>query len=100
MIDRFHIVEDGCVILRRNGVYKQANVFTRGQHIYAGLSSSTFIQLFAHGHTSIPAVRWDDLELPFEEVTGPHDRLVVPFSWRPEAKVIEHKPAASKRKAA
>lgn len=97
MIDRFHVVPDAAVVIRncmKGGcTYRQCNVYTRGLNIYVGVSKDTFAQLYADGNTSHPSLRWDDLELPFEEVKGKQGRLEVPFSYRPEAKIIEHKAA-------
>jgi hypothetical protein len=35
-MDRFHVVEDAAVIVRKAGVYKQVKVYVRGTALYAG----------------------------------------------------------------
>lgn len=60
-MDLFHIIDDGFVILRSKGLYRQAKVYRRGQDVYAGFGAG-FVKLHAHGGTSMPSVSWDAIE--------------------------------------
>lgn len=60
-MERFHIIDDGAVILRSRGVFKQAKVYRRGADVYAGHGSG-FIKLGGQGGTSMPSVSWIDIE--------------------------------------
>lgn len=62
-MDRFHIIEDAAVILRSKGVFKQVQVFRRGDELYARHGSG-FIKLFPRGGTTHSNVSWLDMELP------------------------------------
>lgn len=53
----FHEIPDAQVILRSKGVFRQAKLFRRGEHVYAAWGSG-FIRLLAHSGTSLPAVSW------------------------------------------
>jgi hypothetical protein len=56
----FHIIEDGAVILKSKGVFRQAKVYRREDRVYSGLGSG-FIRLTQGGGTSVPGVSWIDL---------------------------------------
>lgn len=56
----FHIVEDCFVILRQNGLYRQAKVYRRGNFAYAGIGGG-FVRLMHNGGTSRPNIGWEDL---------------------------------------
>lgn len=60
MIDLFHEIPDGVVILRSKGVFRQAKVFRRGTSVYAAWGSG-FIRLMRGGGTSVPIVSFDGL---------------------------------------
>lgn len=61
---RFHIIEDGAVILRSRGVYKQAKLYRRGRELFAGAGGG-FVRLYKDG-TSIPNLQLIDFD------AGPH----------------------------
>lgn len=54
----FHEIADAQVILRSKGVFKQAKLFRRGEHVYAAYGSG-YIRLLKHSGTTVPAVSWD-----------------------------------------
>jgi len=60
-MDRFHIIEDGAVILRSKGVFRQSKVFRRGKDVYAGYGTG-FVKLHGGSGTSNPTVSWIDIE--------------------------------------
>lgn len=61
-MDRFHIIDEGVVVLRLRGKrFRQSNVYRRGAMVYAGIGSE-FVRLIAHGGTSDPQVGWLDIE--------------------------------------
>lgn len=60
-MNRFHLIDDGAAILRHRGVWKQANVYRRGTHVFAGFGGG-FIRLLRGSATSNPNVSWDDIE--------------------------------------
>lgn len=55
----FSVVEDAKVILYVRGVYKQADVYSRGDRFYAKHGSG-FVRLLPHDTTSVPSIRWID----------------------------------------
>jgi hypothetical protein len=59
----FHIIEDGAVILRARGVFRQAKVFRRGRDVFAGYGGG-FVKLHTGNGTSHPAVSWLELSAP------------------------------------
>lgn len=62
-MDRFHIIPDADVIIVTRSVYKQAKVYRRGDALYVGTSGG-FVRLYANGSTGVPALRWDDIDIP------------------------------------
>lgn len=60
MIDLFHEIPEGVVILRSGGIFRQAKVFRRGDGVYAAWGSG-FIRLCGGGGTSSPRVTYDAL---------------------------------------
>ena len=60
-MELFHIIDGGTAILFSRGVYRQAKVFRRGEHIFAQHGGG-FIRLLQKGGTSVPSVAWKDLE--------------------------------------
>lgn len=83
----FHIVEDGHVILRTRGVWKQAKVYRRlgpdGNNLYAGHGGG-FIRLNWAGGTTLPNTTWESLEVPFTPGRDKLQRLTVPEVAIPE----------------
>jgi len=63
----FHIVDDGFVILRSKGVYRQAKLYERDDVLYAGLGSG-FIKLHPKNGTSAPSVSWLEVSHQFEQI--------------------------------
>lgn len=59
-MDLFHIIDDAFVILRSKGVFRQAKLYRRGQHIYAGHGSG-FVRILPRSGTSNPNVGWVDI---------------------------------------
>lgn len=66
MAQLFTPIIDGIVILQKNGVFSQADLYRRGEGVYAKQGSG-FIRLRNNGETSVNNVRW--LELESEPVT-------------------------------
>jgi hypothetical protein len=61
-MDLFHVIDDAAVILRgRNGVYRQAKVYRRGEQLFANHAGG-FIRLSSNSGTSCPNVSWLDLD--------------------------------------
>ena len=60
-MERFHIIDDGAVILRSKGVFRQAKVYRRGEGVYAALGAG-FIRLTGASGTTNPHVSWLDVE--------------------------------------
>lgn len=71
---RFHELPDAAVILHAKGVYRQAKVFRRGDAIFAAHGTG-FIRLYAQGGTSIPSVRWEDIDVNHKTVNDAFGRL-------------------------
>ena len=70
-MERFHIINDGVVILRVNGgTFRQSKIFRRGEHVYAEAGSNSFIRLLRSGGTTNPKVAWLELEGPGVSVTN------------------------------
>lgn len=59
----FHIVDEGVVILRSKGVYRQAKLFQRCGGLYAAWSGG-FIGLRSSNGTTHPLVSWDEIDCP------------------------------------
>ena len=62
-MERFHIIPDADVIIVSRLVYKQAKVYRRGDALYVGTAGG-FVRLYANGSTGIPALRWDEIDIP------------------------------------
>lgn len=74
-MERFHVIEDGAVILRTKGVYRQAKVYRRGVDIYAAWGAG-FIKLMRGSATTHPNVSWDGIEADNVAWGGPRDTPV------------------------
>jgi hypothetical protein len=74
-MNRFHIIDDGAVILRSRGVFRQAKVYRRGEDVYAGWGAG-FIRLLANPATTAPNVSWDAIEAPDVRFATPRGRPV------------------------
>jgi hypothetical protein len=75
----FHKIPEGQVILLASGVYKQVDVYTRGEKVYAAHAGG-FIRLCAKhgdfGGTSKPKVSWLDIEAAGISI-GPRGELQI-----------------------
>lgn len=71
-MDLFTIVEGGKVITTEKGVYRQSDLFERKGQLYAAHRTG-FARLLTNGVTTVPHVRWDDIEgVEYHEVyNGP-----------------------------
>lgn len=77
-MERFHVVDDAAVILRSNGVFKQAKVYRRGRELYAGYGGG-FISIMGNAGTSKPNVSYIGLEVPGTKlVNGDFGRPLMP----------------------
>lgn len=66
MTNLFHKIEGGVAILRKQGVYRQCDVYKRGDTLYARWGTG-FIILYKDG-TSCALIHLDGLELPSDMV--------------------------------
>ncbi|AEI71058.1 hypothetical protein [EBPR siphovirus 2] len=62
-MDLFHVIDEKTVILRSNGVFRQAKAYRRGNALYAGHASG-FVRLLAKPNTSSPNVSWEETDVP------------------------------------
>lgn len=60
----FHVVDDAFVVLRSNGVYRQAKVYRRGNDGYAAYGSG-FVRIMRQG-TSVPKLNWDEIVIDID----------------------------------
>ncbi|MDO8800072.1 hypothetical protein [Phenylobacterium sp.] len=60
-LERFHLIEDGVVILRSKGVYRQAKVYHRGSDVFATWGAG-LIKLGPRSDTTHMNVSWDGVE--------------------------------------
>ena len=56
----FHEIQDGVVVVRRNGVYKQVPLFHRNGRVYAAISGG-YVRLGTYG-TSVPNLEIDAID--------------------------------------
>jgi hypothetical protein len=69
-VQLFHEIPEGAVILRtRGGVFRQAKVYRRGEHIYAGHAGG-FVRLLRYSGTSVPTTTWWEIEADGVDTTG------------------------------
>lgn len=69
-MQRFHVIDDAAVILRRKGgLYGQAKVYRRGQDVFAAIGAG-FVRLLGGSGTTSPNVSWLDLEAEGVELTN------------------------------
>jgi hypothetical protein len=60
-MDLFHVIDDGVVLLRSKGVYRQAKVYRRGKDVFAGVGTG-FVKLHGAAGTSRPDISWLELD--------------------------------------
>lgn len=67
-MQRFHVIDEGAVILRSNGkTYRQVKVARRGRDVFAMVGGG-FIRLLGRSGTTDPKTSWLDLEAEGVEV--------------------------------
>lgn len=71
----FTTLDDQVILRAVNGLYKQAKLAMRGNHVYAQVSGG-FVMLYANGTTSHPNVRWLEMENQQDYATGSLGRLI------------------------
>jgi len=54
----FQIRHEAVILRNIAGVFTQTTIAVRGKYIYASLSKTRFLQLYADGFTSSPSTRW------------------------------------------
>lgn len=77
---RFHQIDDGAVILRSKGVYRQAKLFRRDDTLYAGYGGG-FIKLYPGGGTSVPSVSYVDDGIDGAAGQVIEDRSTLSVKW-------------------
>ena len=60
-MERFHIIDDAAVIIRRRGRYRQSKLYRRGDQLFAAVGSD-FVRLMAANGTSDPHISWVELD--------------------------------------
>lgn len=75
----FALIEDGYLVLRKDGVFRPAKIYVRNQYLYAGYGGG-FVKLSKHdGGTSVPKLTYEDLTIPsFKPVADSIGRLMKP----------------------
>lgn len=81
-MELFKLIEDGYVVLRSRGVYRQAKLYRRGEDIYAAHSGG-YVKLHGYAGTSAPNIGWADLH--GKHVTTVNSAPV----WKGEEKAAE-----------
>jgi len=80
---RFTIIEDEIVVLCSKGVFKQVSLYTREvdreDQVYAKHGAG-YIRLQKDGVTSVPAIRWEFIEI--KPSYGIHGRMIYNRSKR------------------
>lgn len=59
----FKKLEGETAVLHSKGVYRVADLYERDGKLFAGLTSTTFVRLYANGSTSKPATQIETLQL-------------------------------------
>lgn len=70
----FHKIDQGIVVIYDKGVYKQCDLYRRGDDLYAKWGAG-FVGLRTHG-TTLPKATWDHIE-GVEWVKDPVGRIKV-----------------------
>lgn len=74
-MERFHVINDAAIILRKKGVYRQVKVYRRGRELFAAHGAG-FIGLRANGGTTVPHISWIEIDAG-DVATGPLGVLLV-----------------------
>lgn len=74
----FSQIEGEIAVVRSGGVFKQVDLYRRGNDLFASHGSG-FIRLLDKGATSHPKVMWDEISLasPSQYTVGPHGRIAL-----------------------
>lgn len=82
----FHLIPEAAAVVVSKCVYRQVKVYHRGGRIYVSHGSGfVFVQrVCAALKTSLPDVRVDEIELPFEQEFDQLGRLVLPKNYKEE----------------
>ena len=75
----FAEIEGAVAIVASKGVYRQVKVYERKRRVYVQYGGG-FIWVWRKG-TSIPKVRVDDIQLPFEPEWDAHGNMLVPENY-------------------
>lgn len=59
----FHLIDDAVVHLQSRGIYREAKVYRRGEHIFARWGVG-FIRLLGQHGTTLSSVSWQEVEGP------------------------------------
>lgn len=73
----FHQVQDAFAVTRINGLFRQVPIFKYKGKLYVKHGSG-FAWVQTSGDTSVPHLRVDELELPFEETYNTLGYLCLP----------------------
>lgn len=60
-VNLFHVIDGGVVHLQSRGVYREAKVYRRGEHIFAKWGVG-FIRLLGQSGTTLSSVSWSDID--------------------------------------
>jgi IMP cyclohydrolase len=71
----FSIIDDQIILRNASGVYKQAKLATRGNELFAALSSTSFIMVYGNHETSSPHWRWTSMDNEVAYTVGKFGRL-------------------------
>lgn len=71
----FTIIENAHVILVKAGVYRQAKLYTLGDDVFAQYGGG-FVGLRRDGVTTVPALKWRDLDIAEEPRYSPTGRMI------------------------
>ena len=85
----FTVIPDAAAVMVSKGIYKQAKIYDYRGKLYASHGSG-FILLKTAGTTSLPNIRWEEIEVPWKQ----HKRNNVGHLVNPETFKDEHKDVA------
>lgn len=60
-MDRFHLIPEAAAILTSKGVFRQVQLYRRGEGVYAKHGIG-YIRLLPNSGTSVPSILWKDLD--------------------------------------
>ena len=59
----FHRIDDAKAVICRGRVYKQVDLYRRGEHAFVPHAGG-YVRLLRDGMTTDPVLRWDGIEAP------------------------------------